>query len=522
MSSASPVVDGPVIRGVCPLDLVPLEPIRISTDLEVQAAVAEARTAHEAWMRRPFEDRVSVLQTAARAMLESRGTIIDLVRLETGKLEVDGLFTEGLGPIDVLKGWIRVVKKAQANTKVRLNPLAFPRKQAYVDFIPRGVVGVIAPWNFPVAGLYRSVYPALLTGNGVVVKPSEYSPRSSAWFIEKLQEHLPAGLIGIVQGGGQTGAQLVESDVDSIVFTGSAATGQKVAVACAEKGIPSSIEMGGNDAAIVLADADLSRTAAGITQWALQNAGQACGAIEVAYIEQKIADQLIPRLVRAWSVLRVGPGPMAEVDVSPLANERQLSVVDAHVEDARAKGAAILCGGKRTGDGLWYEPTLIDNCTEDMDVVREETFGPVLALRRVEGAAEAIRHVNRGRYGLTASLWTADIARAERLAPRLGVGVVTINNHAMTGAIPDLPWSGTRASGFSVANSQYALHTYTRPQAVLVDRSGDPEPFWLPVDRSAWELGELLADAQLFQLRRAWRLPALLRKRVKTIKDFFG
>lgn len=521
MSTAAGSADDRALRGVCPVDLIPWDPVPSTTPEEVGGVVENAREAAEEWARRSLSDRQKCLERAARNLLDDRGRIVDLVRTEMGKLEVDALFSEGLGPLEVLRGWGRVVDRALSRERVRLNPLSFPRKKAYIDLKPRGVIGIIAPWNFPVAGLYRSVYPALLTGNGVVVKPSEYTPRASGWFLEHLQAVLPDGLVGLVQGAGDTGAALVRSGVDAVVFTGSAATGKKVGVAAAEVGIPSSLEMGGNDAAIVLEDANLERTAAGLTQWSLQNSGQACGAIEIAYLDRRIADRLVARLARAFSTLRVAPGPMAEVDISPVAHVAQLERIEAHVEDARAKGAEIVTGGRRTGHGLGYEPTLIDHATDEMEVVREETFGPVLALCRVDGPTEAIRRINRGRYGLTTSFWTRDPARAERLADRVSCGVVTINNHALTGAIPELPWTGTKDSGFGVAGSRHALATFTRPRALLVDQASDPEPFWLPYDRSAWRLADLLADAQLLRLERAWRLPLLLRERVRTVKDYF-
>ncbi|HRI53416.1 MAG TPA: aldehyde dehydrogenase family protein, partial [Pseudomonadota bacterium] len=189
--------------------------------------------------------------------------------------------------------------------------------------------------------------------------------------------------------------------------------------------------------------------------------------------------------------------------------------------DARARGATVVCGGAPTGQGLFYRPTVLDHCTDDMAVVRDETFGPVLAVIRVEGPAEAIRRINRSRYGLGASIWTRDLQRAEQLAARLNVGVVDINNHAYTGAIPELPWSGTRETGFGIANSDLALGTFVRPRAVTIDRSTDPEPFWMPFDRSLFDLGHLLSEAQLFQLRSAWKLPFLLRQRLATIRAFF-
>jgi acyl-CoA reductase-like NAD-dependent aldehyde dehydrogenase len=288
-----------------------------------------------------------------------------------------------------------------------------------------------------------------------------------------------------------------------------------VRVQCAERGIPASIEMGGKDAAIVLADCDLPRTVAGITHWALSNAGQACGAIEIAYVDERIADELVAALKSAWTRLRVGK------DVAPLANRRQYDVVVAQVDDARSKGATVVCGGGPSDQPLGYLPTVLDRCDARMQVVTDETFGPVLAVVRVPGAAEAVRRINEARYGLGASIWSRDIARAERLGERLEVGVVNVNNHAFSGAIPALPWSGTRETGTGIANSAHALPTFVRPKATLVDRARAPELFWMPFDDALVELGSVLADAQLMKLERAWKLPLLIRARLKAVRAFF-
>jgi acyl-CoA reductase-like NAD-dependent aldehyde dehydrogenase len=324
-----------------------------------------------------------------------------------------------------------------------------------------------------------------------------------------------------VAGDGTVGAALLDAGIDACVFTGSTRTGRGVRVKCAERGIPASVEMGGNDPAIVLADCDLARTVAGITHWKLSNAGQACGAIEVVFCDDRIANELVLRLSHAWERLRVGTRLDADVDVGPMANERQLSIVEAHVADAIAKGAKLVCGGKRTGDGLGYLPTLLDRCDERMSVVREETFGPVLPIVRVTGPSDAIARANALEYGLGASLWTADVARAERLAERLDYGVVDVNNHAVTGAMAELPWSGTRATGTGIANGQHSLATFVRPKATLVDEGDAPEMFWMPYGREIVELGELLADAQLGRLLGAWKIPLLLRKRVGIVRRFF-
>jgi acyl-CoA reductase-like NAD-dependent aldehyde dehydrogenase len=506
---------------ISPRDLHTLEAVKRTPVEVLPELVARARLAQEAWRQTPFKDRLPHFVRAAREMLARRQELMALIEEEVGKVEAETLFNEALGPADAVKGWAAVLRPVLKRRPVKLNAMSFPRKRAYVEALPRGVIAIIAPWNFPVAGLYRSVFPALMSGNAIVLKPSEYTPRSSGWFAQVLASHLPAGLVQVVVGGPDLGAALVDAKPDGCVFTGSTSSGRKVQARCAELGIPCSVEMGGKDAAIVLADCDMERTVAGITHWALSNAGQACGAIEIAYVDQAVADRFIARMREVWLQLHVGPGHGRCTDVAPLANWRQFELVKEHVEDAKARGATVVCGGAPLEKGLWYAPTLLDHCNDTMAVVRDETFGPVLAVVRVDGPAEAIRAANQLRYGLGASLWTSDIARGRRLAERLEVGVVSVNNHAFTGAVPSLPWSGTRATGFGVANSELALPTFLRPRTLVVDRWKKPELFWMPYDETLAELGDVLAELQGNRLGRAWRLPLLIRRRLRTLRDFF-
>ena len=279
MTAATTLHPVSVLDRTCPIDLHPLPPVPRASEDEVRRAVARARDAQPAWHERSFDDRAASLVRAAKSMLRRRDEGMTLAHDEVGKLDVTSLFDEGIGHLDVLKQWIGVVRPALQRERVRMNPLVFPKKHSFIELLPRGVIGVIAPWNFPIAGLYRAIYPALLCGNGVVVKPSEYSPLTTQWLVESLAHELPAGLISCVHGDAAQGAMLIDAGIDACVFTGSPRSGRAVGVRCAERGIPASIEMGGKDCAIVLADCDRERTLAGITHWTLANAGQACGAI---------------------------------------------------------------------------------------------------------------------------------------------------------------------------------------------------------------------------------------------------
>jgi acyl-CoA reductase-like NAD-dependent aldehyde dehydrogenase len=471
------------------------------------------------WAACPLNRRIEALSVAARRVLEDRETGLCLLRQEVHKVTADALMSELLGALDQVQGWARIVRRQLRSRKTRLNPLAFPGKAASWRLVPRGVVACIAPWNFPVAGLYRPVLPALLTGNAVVVKPSELSTRSAQWYLGHLAEALPRNVLQVVPGGAETGRMLVDSGIDACTFTGSVAAGREVLMRCAERGIVANVELGGKDMAIVLEDCHLPRTVAGITHWALQNAGQSCSAIEVVLVTETIADEFVRRLARAWGRLAVGPNPRA--DIAPLAHRGQLETVEGQVEQALRRGAKLVCGGRRAKAEHGFEPTILDRCTVDMDIVRQETFGPVLAVVRVAGTDEAVRVANASRYGLTASIWSTDLDRARRIAERLDVGSVTVNNHSLTGAIVDLPWSGTKATGTGIANSELGLAIFTRPSVIMVDRGRSPDPFWLPYDQGLVELGQRLARAQLGDLRGAWKLPFLLRRRVRCVQRFF-
>lgn len=500
-----------------PVDLRPLPPVPVCSD--VAARVLDARTAQAAWEALGFEARAAMLERAAKTIVERRREVLTLLQDECGKTPGDVLMGEALGALQFLKDWITVARPHLKPRKLPFSPIAFPGKSGHTDLVARGVVAVIGPWNFPLATYFRPVFAALLCGNTVVLKPSELSPRMGDWLGRVLSHALPRNVFVVVQGGPDTGAELVQSGVDAVTFTGSTASGLKVAKACAERLIPVSLELGGKDAAIVLSDCRFDRTVAGVMYWALTNAGQSCGAIERVFVEDAIADRFVGALAAAVSRLRVS-GRTETSDVGPLSNARQLDVVAEHVGDALAKGARLVCGGRRSGKGHWFEPTVLDWCTRDMRVMREPTFGPVIPVSRVPNAEAAVHAANDCDYGLTASIWSENIARAESLAARLQVGTAYVNNHSFTGAMPAAPWTGVKNTGPGVASGVFALNHYTRPRSIVVDRNKGADAWWFPMDSALEELGDRLAAAMVGNPLAAVKVPALLLKRQRAVLDF--
>lgn len=501
----------------CPADGRLLPPVAGTAPLAVPAVVGRARAAQPGWAALPLADRADRLLRVARRIVEKRAEILSILSDELGRAPSDSLLSEVATTISYVQGVVAIGKDVLKPEPVKLSMIDFPGKRATVELVPRGVIGIIEPWNYPVLQFYKPVFPALLAGNTVVLKPSEHSPRSGIWLAEQFQSVLPADVVLSVVGAGDVGAALVEADVDAVVFCGSVATGRKVAMRCAERMIPCSIELGGKDAAIVLADCDFERTVAGITHWSLHNAGQDCSSIERVIVMSPIADRFVKALGRAVSLLRVSP-PEGEGDLPPLQNQAQLEIVESQVAEAVKDGAIVVCGGKRTGRGLGYEPTVLDHCTPSMRIIREETFGPVIAILRVESLDEAVKLANDSVYGLNGSVWTSDLGQGEALARRLHVGVAYVNNHSFAGVIPQIPWTGTRSTGTGVAASRHAYGTFTRPRTVVVDKNAKPDVFWMPSNPDLLALGHAVSELQLGSLSQILTLFPLLGKRVEAIR----
>ncbi len=502
----------------CPVDLSPLPDVAASSGDDVRDAVRRARDAQPGWAARSLREREEAIDALATHLLERSAEIQELIEQELGRPRILSVIAEICAAREYVKQVVRAGRAALAPERIKLSKLDWPGKSAVVEAVPRGVVAIIAPWNYPLANYYKHFFPAVLAGNAVVLKPSEHTPRTGAWFAKQCQEVFPKDLVQVVQGAGDIGAALIDAGVDAVTFTGSVRTGRKVAAHAGERLIPCSVELGGKDAAIVLADCDLDRTAIGVVTWAMQNTGQDCSSIERVYVEESIADAFAARVSAIAKKLRVSTGE-GIADIGPVQNEAQLRIVESHVSEAIEKGALLLAGGKRTGKGLGFEPTVLDHCTHAMQVVAEETFGPVLTILRVRDAEHAIEMANDTSYGLNASVWTRDIDRGSALARRLQAGVGYVNNHSIAGAMPEIPWTGVKQTGPGVAASRHAYHTFVRRRTLFVDTNSKPDPIWFPADENLREFGEAIVARGLYGgLGVMFKLLGLLGKRVKAVQ----
>lgn len=454
--------------------------IEVSTADDVAAALAKARAAQPGWAARPVKERAAIIRNAVSVLLKRRDEIVETVMQETGKPRVEALAVEMVPACDFLNYWSGRATKDLADENRRLHGYMLPLKKLVINYQPLGVVGVITPWNGPFILSLNPIAQALLAGNSVVLKPSEVTPHSGEWAVKVLHEAgVPKDVLQVVHGDGETGAALVNGDIDKISFTGSVGTGKKIAAACATRLIPCTLELGGKDAMIVCADADLDRASLGAVYLSMFNTGQVCVGVERIYVVDSIADEFIEQVRKRAAEVTYGPSGK---DVGPLFWDRQLEIVEKHVEDAKSKGATILLGGESdTAEGVFFKPTVVVDVTHDMDIMQQETFGPIVAIMRVRDEEEAVRMANDCQYGLSGSVFTKDKDKVVRLAKQLKTGSVVQNDASVIYGVAEAPFGGRKDSGMGQVNGRDALRSFVHPQPVLLDRWGlKKENIWYP------------------------------------------
>ena len=445
---------------------------------DVAAAVRRARAAQPAWGQLSFRERAEVILRAREIVLAQVDQIASLISRETGKPPAEATSMEVVPTLDLMYYFSHNTARLLRRQKIDIGQYGLMGRSSYLVYKPLGVAGIISPWNFPWATPLDEVVMALMAGNAAVLKPSELTPLTALKIAEVFKEaRLPEGLFEIVTGDGSTGAALVEAGVDKIMFTGSVATGKRVAEGAAKHLTPVVLELGGKDPMVVLDDANLENAARAAVWGGFCNAGQACASIERLYVHESIAREFTERVVAETRKLKVGPPEGEAVDVGSMTNERQLRIVEDHIQDAVENGARVETGGhrvKNTG-GWFHEPTVVTNVDHSMDVMRDETFGPVLPIMTFKTDDEAVRLANDSIYGLTASVFTSNIGRGRRIAELIDAGTVMINEVVYTHAIAQTPWGGVKQSGYGRTHGKLGLLELVSAQHIHVNRVP-----WLP------------------------------------------
>ncbi len=447
---------------------------------EVAQAINQARGAAQHWASLDISDRCDYLRRVREELVNRLDDIIETICSETGKPATEALINEVLTAAETIEFYLHEAPRALSRQRVSTG--IFKTARAYKLYSPLGVVGVISPWNYPFVLTMTPVVTALFAGNTVVLKPSEVTPLVGLKVGEIVASAGYPDIVKVVTGGGATGQALVEGGIDMVAFTGSVATGRKVAVAAAERLIPCLLELGGKDPMIVCEDADIDRAANAAVWGAFTNAGQTCISVERVYVVDKVYDKFVDKVIARTKSLKLG------TDIGSMTFPPQIEKVEAHVADALSKGARILIGGKRPADlapsgapNMYYEPTVLVDVDHSMDIMRDETFGPVLPIMKVASEDEALKLANDTSYGLSASVFSRSPEKRKTLAARIDSGSVAVNDCLTPYAISSLPFGGVKESGLGRAHGVEGLYAFCKVKAVAEDITGiKSDPWWFP------------------------------------------
>jgi acyl-CoA reductase-like NAD-dependent aldehyde dehydrogenase len=477
-----------------------LRELKCASAAEVHQAVARAREAQAGWQQSPLQGRLSVIKQFQRLLNERKQQVAKTVTSEAGKPYAESLLTEILVVLDTCRFLLDESYGFLQEQPVPHGSVPTKLKRGRLLREPHGVIGIISPWNYPFSIPATETLAALVTGNAVVLKPSELTPLSALEFASLLHDAgIPPDVFQVIIGAGETGAALIESGIDKLIFTGSVATGKRIAQLAAARLLPVVLELGGNNPMIVLEDADVEVASSGAVWAAFINAGQACLSVERCYAHRGIYEHFVSMCAEKAKRLRLGDGMNPEVDVGPLIHARQFRIIEEHIADACARGARVVAGGERLKSlgANFFAPTVLANVSHEMRIMREETFGPVLPIMAFDNEAEAIRLANDTDYGLSASVWTRDHTRGEKIARQIKAGAVMINDAVSCFGISEAPHGGIKASGMGRTHGRFGLRemvTFKYLDSDLV--AGIKKPWWYGYGAQVVDAAESFLDFQ--------------------------
>jgi acyl-CoA reductase-like NAD-dependent aldehyde dehydrogenase len=497
---------------------------------DVQGVVDEVAQVQPFWAQLPLAERGRHLRRAAQVILDEIDDIRDLISREQGKPRTEAYLMEIVPTVDALHWVADAGQDILADEKIPSPQPYFKTKRSAFTYEPLGVVGVIAPWNYPWTIPMGEVAIALMAGNGVVLKPASLTCLIGQRIQEVFERAgLPEGIVRAIHGGGAVGQALVESSVAKVFFTGSVEVGRGVGEACARLMKGSVLELGGKDPMLVLADADLPNAVGGALWGGFANAGQTCSGIERVYVMREVADRFVSDVVAGAKRLTVGNPLNWDTQVGPMISRDQFEQVRDLVDDAVASGATLECGGPVDVpglDGAFYAPAVLTGVTHDMRIMREEIFGPVLPIMVVESEAEAIALANDSEFGLGASVWTHDKYKGRRIATEIESGMVWINDHMYSHGACQCSWGGVKHSGLGRAHSKFGFYECANVKLVVYEPGWVRDFWWHPYDEALGQAirstAKLLYSAREADRQRALREGAvpLLKVARRTLRSF--
>ena len=467
-----------------------INPATLEVNAEIESTPAgdiieiahAARDAQIKWARLGIKKRLTYLHRVRDIILDRVDDIARVITLDNGKTLLESVNAEIYPVLDMLRFCERDAPAALREEKLSNPVFPIARIRSGNVFEPLGVVGVIAPWNYPFAIPVTQILPALLTGNTVILKPSNLTAYTGQKIKEIFEEAgLPHDVLHVVQGSGSVlGDAMMGAGLNKISFTGSVAVGKQLMAQAAETLTPITLELGGKDPFIVLDDADIERASSAAVWGAFINAGQTCASVERVYVHESVAAKFINKVVEKTSKLRVGNGLESDTDMGPLITDRRIKTVEQHLDDARKKGAEINFGGERISElqGNFFQPTVITGVDHTMDCMMEETFGPTLPIMPFADIEQAVELANDSKFGLTASVWSADPTKARRVARKIQTGTVVINNCLITYGFAQCPWGGVKDSGLGRTHSVHGLHEFTSIKNITTHNSLIREDLW--------------------------------------------